>query len=300
VLQAVRALPGEDKSETRGARPAGAEEGNARARGMVYLVGAGPGDPELLTVKALRCLRHAEVVVYDRLVGTAVLAEVPPSAELLFVGKAPGAHSATQEDINALLVRKALLGQVVVRLKGGDPFVFGRGGEEALALAQAGIAYEIIPGISASIAVPAYAGIPVTHRGAAPLFTVVTGQEERSSGAPAVDWHRLAVLGGTLVILMGTAALPDITAQLIAGGLDTRTPAAVIQNGTLPAQRCVSGTLGTIAERVAQAGLRAPAVTVIGAVAALHEQLSWRPAVAGLPMEHAASGVGTVPVAAAP
>ena len=243
--------------------------------GWVALVGAGPGDPDLLTVKGLRALRRADVIVYDRLVHPALLEETRPTAERIFVGKGPRHHTLAQEEINALLVERAQRGLKVVRLKGGDPFVFGRGGEEAEALAAAGIPFEIVPGVSSAIAVPAYAGIPVTHRGQAPLFTVVTGHEGATNASPPVNWEALAALGGTIVILMGVAALPRFTQRLLAAGLDPATPAAVIQQGTMAGQRVISGSVAEIAERASAAGLESPATTVIGAVAALRETLAW-------------------------
>jgi uroporphyrin-III C-methyltransferase len=220
-------------------------------RGMVYLIGAGPGDPELITLKGLRCLRAADTIIYDRLISPLLLDEAPAHAERIFAGKSPRHHTLSQGQINSLLVERSLQGRVVVRLKGGDPFVFGRGGEEAEALAAHGIPFEVVPGVSSAVAVPAYAGIPVTHRGHA------------------------SALGGTLVVMMGVAALPRITQELLDGGLDPRTPAAVIQQGTVPQQRVVTGTVATIATRAIEAGLRTPAITVIGAVAGLRDTLAW-------------------------
>ena len=239
----------------------------------VYLVGAGPGDPDLITVKGLRCLRRADVVVYDRLIDPALLDEARPDAARIFVGKGAGYHTMPQEQINALLVAQARQGRVVVRLKGGDPFVFGRGGEEAAALAAAGIPFEVVPGVSAAIAVPAYAGIPVTHRGHGSLMTVVTAHE--CAPAAGVDWEALARVGGTLIIMMGVAALPRVTQRLRDGGLAPHTPATVIEQGTTAQQRVVEGTLADIAERAAAADIRPPAITVIGAVAALRASLAW-------------------------
>lgn len=246
-------------------------------RGKVYLIGAGPGDPELITVKGLRCLRTAEVVVYDRLVDSTLLDEVRPDAERIYVGKGPRCHALPQEEINALLIAYAEAGRIVARLKGGDPFVFGRGGEEASALASAGIPFEVVPGVTSAIAVPAYAGIPVTHREHASVFTVVTGHESEGAAhaSPPVKWEALAALGGTLVILMGVATLPRLTQRLLDCGMDPETPAAVIQRGTTSTQRVITGTLADIARRAAEAGLESPAITVIGAVAALHESLAW-------------------------
>jgi len=245
------------------------------ARGKVFLVGAGPGDAELITLKGLRCLRKADVVIYDRLIGPELLDEASSQAERVFVGKASGRHSIKQEEINALLIKYARQGRVVVRLKGGDPFVFGRGGEEALALAQAGIPFEVVPGISSAIAVPAYAGIPVTQRGLASSVTIVTGHEQTSCGSYDVNWEALAMVGGTLVILMGVETLPEITQRLLNAGLHPDTPVAVIQQGTVPQQRMVADTLVSIAERARAAKIASPAVTVIGAVVALSDLLTW-------------------------
>ena len=245
------------------------------SHGKVYLVGAGPADPDLITVKGLRCLRAADVVVYDSLVSPQLLEEVRPQAECLYVGKRPGYHCMKQEQINALLINYAQQGHTVVRLKGGDPFVFGRGGEEALALAQAGIPFEIVPGVSSAIAVPAYAGIPVTHRHLASSVTIVTGHEDAAHTSSSVNWEALAKLDGTLVILMGVATLPHITGRLRDGGLHPDTPAAVIQEGTVPQQHVVTGTLANIADRAAIAGITSPAVVVIGAVVTLNDALAW-------------------------
>ena len=243
--------------------------------GRVYLVGAGPGDPELITLKALRCLRMADVVVYDRLISPSLLDEARSEAERVFVGKEPGCHSMKQEEINALLITYARQGHVVVRLKGGDPFVFGRGGEEALALAIAGIPFEVVPGVSSAIAVPAYAGIPVTHRDHASTVIMVTGHEDFTHTSAAINWEALAKVGGTLVILMGVTTLPHITRRLLDGGLPPDTQAAVIQQGTVPQQRVVTDTLENIAERAAIANFKSPAVVVIGAVVALRDSLAW-------------------------
>ena len=267
---------GTSELEVKAAEPENAPfTAQAETRGKVYLVGAGPGDPELITVKGLRCLRSADVVVYDRLVNTALLDEVPASALRIFVGKQPGRCSLRQEEINTLLVEHASLGKKVVRLKGGDPFVFGRGGEEALTLVEAGIPFEVVPGISSAIAVPAYAGIPVTHRSRSGALTIVTGHETPEHSDPLVDWEALAQLDGTLVILMGVATLASITSRLIQAGMEPTLPAAVIAEGTVARQRMVKGSLSTIAERVTTAGLRSPAVVVIGRVVDLSSLLSW-------------------------
>lgn len=227
----------------------------------VALVGAGPGDPELLTLKAARLLASAEVVVHDALVGDGVLALIPASAERIDVGKRPG-RPTPQEMISALLVELGRQGKRVVRLKGGDPFVFGRGGEEAEALADAGVPFEIVPGITSSVAAPAAAGIPVTHRGVSAAFTVVTGH--RRSGAPDVDWRSLAKVGGTIVVLMGVAQRADIAAELMAGGLDPTTPVAAVESATTDHQVVGRWTLAELGS----ADVRSPAVIVIGAVAA--------------------------------
>lgn len=241
--------------------------------GKVYLIGAGPGDPELITLKGLRCLRAAEVIIYDRLSNPVLLEEAQPEAKLIFAGKARGCHELAQEEIHRLLIYHARQGRVVARLKGGDPFVFGRGGEEAEALVQAGIPFEVVPGVSSAVAVPAYAGIPITHRDYAAQVTIVSGHE----GAPSsqVHWESLATTNGTLVVMMGLAALPHIAQRLLKGGMAPLMPVAVIQQGTLPTQRVVIGTLENIAARVAEAGLQSPVLIVIGAVVDLQATLAW-------------------------
>jgi uroporphyrin-III C-methyltransferase len=239
--------------------------------GTVYLVGAGPGDPDLITVKGLNLLRRADVVIYDRLAPPALLSEARPDAELIDGGKRPQKHRLDQEDINALLIDRARRGLNVVRLKGGDPFVFGRGGEEAIACRDAGIPFVVVPGVSSAIAVPAYAGVPVTHRGVSTSFTVLTGHENPDSAANTIDYAALVRLGGTLVLLMGVSHLPTIVTRLLAGGLAPDTPALSIEWGTTPNQRTVAATAATIAERAAH--LQSPTTTVIGAVAGL--RLDW-------------------------
>lgn len=243
--------------------------------GTVYLIGAGPGDPGLLTVKGLRCLQAADVVVYDYLVDEAIVRQGRADAEYIYVGKRAGQHTLEQDEINALLVEHARAGRTVARLKGGDPFVFGRGGEEAQTLAAAGILWEVVPGISSAIAAPAYAGIPVTQRGMATSFTVITGHEDPTKEVSEIDWPSLGRGTGTLVFLMGVGTLPQIAAQLMAHGRDAATPVAVIRWGTTPRQEVVSGTLGDIAERAQAAGIKPPAVTVVGPVAALRDELAW-------------------------
>ncbi len=248
---------------------------NLRARGHVWLVGAGPGDPELITVRGLRHLRRAEVLLYDRLVSPELIREAPRTALRIDVGKAPGRHARKQEEICRLLIAHARAGRRVVRLKGGDPFVFGRGGEEALACAEAGIPFEIIPGISSVVAAPSAAGIPITHRGVAGSVAIVAGHcsPESTEGSDRIDWPAVARLD-TIVILMGLSRLPEISAALIAAGRSPKTPAAAIASATLSAQQTVVGTLGTLGRLVAEAGLEAPATVVVGEVVRLGERIA--------------------------
>ena len=241
--------------------------------GRVAIVGAGPGDPKLITVRGLELLRSADVVVHDRLVSGKLLDEAPLHARRVFVGKACGAHALPQSEINALLIAEAGRGHRVVRLKGGDPFVFGRGGEEALALAEAGVPFELVPGVTSAVAVPAAAGIPLTHRGVASSFAVVTGHRQVGADG-AIDWERLARGADTLVVLMGLANLPTIARELIAHGRDPDTPAALIERGTTEAQRTVIATLATLAGAAAAAGLEAPVLAVIGHVVSLRARLA--------------------------
>ena len=243
--------------------------------GRVFLVGAGPGDPGLLTARARDLLAAADVVLYDRLIPAEALSAVRPDAEVMYVGKQPGAESVPQNQTERLMVEHARAGRAVVRLKGGDPFVFGRGGEEAEALRAAGVPFEVVPGVTAGVAAPAYAGIPVTHRDRASAVAFVTGHEDPAKGEPGLDWGALAAFPGTLVLYMGVSRLEEIAQRLIAAGRSSAEPAAVIEGGTLPGQRTVEATLGTLAERVREAGVRPPAVTVVGAVAALREELAW-------------------------
>jgi uroporphyrin-III C-methyltransferase len=240
--------------------------------GKVYLVGAGPGDPGLMTVRGLELLREAEIVVYDQLVSPEILETIASGAIRIYAGKEAGRHCIPQEEINQVLIEYARLGHDVVRLKGGDPFVFGRGGEEAQALADAGILFEIVPGVSSAVAVAAYAGIPLTHRGLASSFAVVTGHEAAKPQS-AVDWAKLATAVDTLVVLMGLHNLPNIVAELIAHGRSPETPAAVIRWGTTDRQEAIFGTLADIVEK--SASLEAPALIVVGNVVKLNEQLSW-------------------------
>lgn len=234
--------------------------------GSVAIVGAGPGDPELITVRGLARIRAAEVLVYDRLVARELIAEAPPSAERIFVGKAKGYAALEQRQIEALLIARARSGQRVVRLKGGDPYVFGRGGEEVAALVAAGVPTEVVPGLTSAIAAPASAGIPVTHRALASSLTIVTGHEDPRKPETAVDWAWLAATTGTLVILMGLSQLARITARLIAAGRDGETPAAVIASGSTAEQRVVTAPLRDLAAATSTAQIVAPALIVIGDV----------------------------------
>jgi uroporphyrinogen III methyltransferase/synthase len=241
----------------------------------VYLVGAGPGDPRLITVRGADLLRRADVIVFDRLVVDALLDLARPGCLLIDAGKGPGDVSLSQQETTRTLIDHGRRGALVVRLKGGDPFVFGRGGEEAGALREAGVDYEIVPGVTSAISVPAYAGVPVTHRDLSAEVTIVTGHERPGKPRSDVDWGALAALPGTLVVLMGVGRLASVAAALIAGGKPRETPVCVIQSGTTAAQRSVAGTLATIAGDVESAAIHSPAVTVIGPVAALREQLAW-------------------------
>lgn len=243
---------------------------------MIYLVGSGPGDPGLFTVKGVECMREADTVVYDRLAPEALLSHARPDAELVYVGKKPGEPTMQQEEINALLVELGRAGKTVVRLKGGDPYVFGRGGEEALELVKAGLSFEVVPGVTSGIAAPAYAGIPVTHRGISTSVVFVTGHEDPAKGEPDVDWKRLANGAETLVLYMGVGRLAEISSGLIAGGRDPETPVACVRWGTRSEQKTVTGTLGDIAEKVAEAKLKPPVITIVGDVVSLRdEELGW-------------------------
>ena len=248
---------------------------HASSKPLVYLVGAGPGDPGLLTLKGRDAIACADAVVYDRLVSPRTLDHARPDAVRIYVGKGPRSHAMPQEEINGLLVRLAREGNVVARVKGGDPFVFGRGGEEAEELRAAGIPYEVVPGVTSAVAAPAYAGIPVTHRGTASSFTVITGHGRAGKEEPAVPWDQAARLGGTLVFLMGMERLPEIAEGLMGAGMDGATPAAVVRLGTWPEQRTVEGTLDGIADAVRDAGVENPAVVVVGQVAALRPRIQW-------------------------
>ncbi|MGH8900704.1 MAG: uroporphyrinogen-III C-methyltransferase [Egibacteraceae bacterium] len=244
-------------------------------RGTVYLVGGGPGDPGLLGLRAARLLSTATFVAYDRLSPPEALVLCPDGCEQVYVGKLPDRHALPQPELNALLVARALQGDAVVRLKGGDPFVLGRGSEEALACAAAAVPFEVVPGVTSATAAPAYAGIPVTHRGLAAGFAVVTGHEDPTKGATQVDYDALARLPGTLVLLMGVGRIAEIAAALMAAGKDAATPVAVVRWGSTPRQQTLVATLGDVGERVCQADFGPPAVTVVGEVAALRQELRW-------------------------
>jgi len=244
--------------------------------GRVHLVGAGPGDPGLLSARALELIATADVILHDRLIPSEALDGARADAELLYVGKEGGGQSVPQEQTEALMIDRARKGSTVVRLKGGDPFVFGRGGEEALALVQAGIPFEIVPGITSGIAAPAYAGIPVTQRGLASAVALITGHEDPGKDETSIDWDALAAFPGTLVFYMGVGRLPRIARALIDAGRDPDEAAAVVESGTLPSQRTVTATLATIADAVLREGVRPPSVTIVGAVAQLAERIAWR------------------------
>lgn len=243
--------------------------------GKVSLVGAGPGDPGLITAKGLKLIQESDVVIYDRLANPALLVHASPDAELIDVGKIPGRTRLRQPEINNLIIEKALEGNSVCRLKGGDPFVFGRGGEEALALVEAGVPWEVVPGVTSAVAAAAYAGIPVTHRGLATSVTFITGSEDPEKPESQINFESLAKMTGTIVFMMGWSALPDIAAQLIAAGMSPERPASIIMWGSWNRQRAVSGPLSNIAAIATEAGLSSPAAFVIGEVTELRSSLQW-------------------------
>ena len=244
-------------------------------QGKVYLVGAGPGDPGLITVKGLECIQKADVLIYDFLASPILLKHAPPQAEVIYVGKKAGDHTLSQDKINALIVAKAQQGATVTRLKGGDPFIFGRGGEEAEALVKAEVPFEIVPGVTSAIAAPAYAGIPLTHRKYTSTLAFVTGHQDPAKEESSIDWAALARGIGTIVFLMGVKNLPHITRQLMHHGRNPATPVALIRWGTTPQQITVTGTLATIVKQADAAGLKAPAIIVVGDVVELRASLQW-------------------------
>ena len=245
-----------------------------RKPGTVYIIGAGPGDPGLITVKGLECVRRADVVVYDYLVGEEILRRAGKGARLIYVGKIGGQHHISQEELSPILAEEALKGNTVARLKGGDPFIFGRGGEEAEFLKEAGVPFEIVPGVTSAIAVPAYAGIPLTHRAYTSTVAFVTGHEDPTKDESRIDWERIASIE-TLVFLMGVRNLPRITDALMKNGRDSATPVALIRWGTTPDQETLTGTLDTIADLAEERGFSPPAVCVVGEVVGLRERLEW-------------------------
>jgi uroporphyrinogen III methyltransferase/synthase len=246
-----------------------------KKEGIVFLVGAGPGDPGLITVKGLNCIKEAEVIIYDRLIDNSLLDAARADAEKIYVGKGQGYHAREQKEINLLLLAKAREGKTVARLKGGDPFVLGRGGEEAEILAQNGIPFEVIPGVSSAYAVPAYAGIPVTDRRLASSFMVLTGHEDANKAESTILWDKVSTGSDTLIILMGVGNLASIVTHLVNNARPANTPAAIISNGTSPQQRTIVGTLGDIIDRANEEGIKAPAVIVVGEVVKLRENLRW-------------------------
>jgi uroporphyrinogen III methyltransferase/synthase len=245
------------------------------AKPIVYLVGAGPGDPGLITVKGMECIKKADVLVYDRLASSRLLTYARPDVELIYVGKSPDRHVLKQDEINQVLVDKAKENKVVTRLKGGDPFVFGRGGEEAEVLLEHGIPFEIVPGITSAISVPAYAGIPVTHRDFTTSFAVITGNEDPTKDESTIAWDKIATGVGTLVFLMGMGNLPKIVSKLIENGCSQNTPIALIRWGTRPEQQTLVGTLADILQRSEEAGFKNPAIIIVGEVVTLRQKLQW-------------------------
>jgi len=247
----------------------------ARTSGIVYLVGAGPGDPRLVTLRGVECLQRAEVVVYDYLANEQLLNHAPHDAERIYAGKIGGRHNQDQEEINLLLVNKALEGKIVVRLKGGDPFVFGRGGEECEALALAGVPFEVVPGVTAAVGAAAYAGIPLTHRDFTASVAFVTGQEGKDKNESSIDWDRLSLGGGTVVFYMGITSLRRNMQRMVEHGRNAHTPVALIRWATTIGQQVLTGTVADIADKAEAAGFKPPAVTIVGEVVSLRERLRW-------------------------
>ena len=244
-------------------------------KGRVYLVGAGPGALDLVTLRARQLIRQADVLVYDYLCNPEMLRWARADVEKIYAGKSGAAHTLTQDEINALLIARAGAGKEVVRLKGGDPYVFGRGGEEAQALARAGVPFEVVPGVTSAMAAPAYAGIPVTHRDFASTVTFVTGHEDPTKPESSIDWAHLAKLRGTKVFLMGIERLREIAQRLVAEGADPATPVALVRWGTTARQESLEGTLATVADLAEKRGFAAPAVTIVGEVVKLRQELNW-------------------------
>lgn len=243
--------------------------------GKVYLVGAGPGDPKLLTVKAVELIKEADVLIYDRLgVSEEVLSMAPAKAEKIFVGKRAGLHEVPQDQITNIIIEKAMKGGKIVRLKGGDPFIFGRGGEEAEALIEKGIKFEVVPGVSSSVSAPMYAGIPLTHRDYAASVAIITGHRAGDAEKP-VDWVKIANAVDTMVILMGVESLEGIVSKLLKGGINPEKPVAMVESGTLPQQRTLISTLGAVVKEARAKEIKPPSVIVIGEVAELGRKLAW-------------------------
>lgn len=244
-------------------------------RGKVYLVGAGPGDPDLISIKALKILKKADIVVYDRLIPRSILRLIPKKASKTYVGKQIGRHTFSQEEIDEILVNEASKGNIVVRLKGGDPFLFGRGGEEAQALRNAHISFKVVPGITSATAVPAYAGIPLTHREYSSSVAIVTGHEDPRKQKSQVKWEKLATAADTIVVLMGIKRIGSIVKSLIEGDADPKTSVAIIEEGTTNRQRVISGSLSNIVQKAAKRKVKPPAVIIVGNIVKLRKELSW-------------------------
>lgn len=245
------------------------------SKGKVYIVGAGPGDPELLSIKAYKIIKRADVIVYDRLVSDPILQLIPIKTDKISVGKKPGNHRHQQNHINKILVEEARNGKIVVRLKGGDPFLFGRGGEEALMLRRAGIEFEVIPGISSALAVPIYAGIPLTHRGYSSSLTIITGHEDPTKSRNFINWGKIGNITDTIVVLMGINQLKLIVKYLLKAGRNSKTPIAIIEHGTTIHQREIIGNIGDIIKRAEEHNVQTPAIIVIGDVVKLQKEIAW-------------------------
>ncbi len=243
--------------------------------GKVYIVGAGPGDPELLCIKAYKIIEKADIIIYDRLVSDPILQLIPRKTDKIFVGKKPCNHHPQQKFINKILIEEACKGKIVVRLKGGDPFLFGRGGEEALMLRKAGIKFEVIPGISSALAVPTYAGIPLTHRGYSSSLTIITGHEDPTKSRNFINWGKISKITDTIVVLMGINQLKKIVDSLLKAGKGSKTPIAIIENGTTINQREIIGTIGDIIKKVEEHDVKTPAIIVIGDVIKLQNKIAW-------------------------